>query len=56
MVLNANPNETYIFRTDTLRFTYVNQSALDNLGYTLEAMQALTPIDIKPEATEASFR
>jgi PAS domain S-box-containing protein len=56
MVLNTRPNETYMFRTDTLRFTNVNRSALDNLGYTLEAMQALTPIDIKPEATEASFR
>jgi PAS domain S-box-containing protein len=56
MVLNASPNETYTFRTDTLRFTYVNQSALDNLGYTAEAMQALTPIDIEPEVTEASFR
>ncbi len=49
-------NETYMFRTDTLRYTYVNRSALDNLGYTLEVMQALTPIDINPEATEPSFR
>jgi PAS domain S-box-containing protein len=56
MVLNAGPNETYMFRTDTLRFTYVNRSGLDNLGYSLEAMQAMTPIDIKPEVTEASFR
>ncbi len=55
-VLNASLNEIYMFRTDTLRFTYVNLGALDNLGYTLEAMQALTPIDIKPEVTEASFR
>ena len=56
MVLNTSPNETYLFRTDTLRFTDVNRNALDNLGYTLEAMQALTPLDIKPETTEASFR
>lgn len=55
-VFNANPSEAYMFRTDTLRFTYVNQRTLDNLGYTLEAMQALTPIDITPEATESSFR
>jgi PAS domain S-box-containing protein len=55
-VLNASLNEIYMFSTDTLRFIYVNRSALDNLGYTLEAMQALTPIDIKPEMTEASFR
>jgi PAS domain S-box-containing protein len=45
-----------MFRTDTLRFTHVNQAALDNLGYTLDAMQAMTPIDIKPEVTETSFR
>ncbi|MEP6889269.1 MAG: PAS domain S-box protein [Nitrospirota bacterium] len=56
MALYANPNETYFFRTDTLRFTYVNQSALDNLGYTLEDMQSMTPIDIEPEMTKASFR
>ena len=55
-VLNASLNEIFMFRTDTLRFTYVNRGALDNLGYTLEAIQALTPIDIKPEMTEASFR
>ena len=55
-VLNASLNEIYMFRTDTLRFTYVNRGALDNLDYTLEAMQALTPIDIEPEMTEASFR
>jgi PAS domain S-box-containing protein len=56
MILNASLNETYMFRTDTLRYTYVNQHALDNLGYTLEAMQGLTPIDLEPEVTETSFR
>ena len=55
-VLNASLNEIYVFTIDTLRFTYVNRSALDNLGYTHEDMQALTPIDIKPNMTEASFR
>ncbi len=56
MILNTSPNETYMFRTDTLRFTCVNRSALDNLGYTIEALQALTIVDINPEVTEASFR
>ena len=56
MVLNASLNETYMFRTDTLRYTYVNQGALDNLGYTLEAMQVLTPFNISQGVTEASFR
>jgi PAS domain S-box-containing protein len=56
MILYASKNEMYMFRTDTLRFTYVNQVAIDNLGYTLEAIQALTPIDINPDVTEATFR
>jgi PAS domain S-box-containing protein len=55
-VLNASLNEIYVFAIDTLRFTYVNRSALDNLGYTLQDMRAMTPIDIKPEMTDASFR
>jgi PAS domain S-box-containing protein len=55
-VLDASLNEIYVFRTDTLCFTYVNRSALDNLGYTFEAMQAMTPLDIKPKMTQASFR
>ena len=54
--LNASLNEIFMFHTDTLRFTYANRGALNNLGYTLDAMQALTPIDIQPEMTEASFR
>ncbi len=55
-VFNDSPIEAYMFRTDTLRFTYANQCTLDNLGYTLETMQALTLIDITPEASEGSFR
>ena len=55
-ILNASLNEIYMFRPDTLRFTYANRGALGNIGYTIEAMQAMTPLDIKPEMTEASFR
>ena len=54
-ILNASMNEIYMFRP-TLRFTYVNRGALGNIEYTIEAMQAMTPLDIKPEMTEASFR
>jgi PAS domain S-box-containing protein len=55
-ILDASLNEIYMFRLDTLRFTYVSRGALSNIGYTLEAMQAMTPLDIKPEMTESSFR
>jgi hypothetical protein len=55
-VLEASLNELYIFDPDTLRLLYVNQSALRNLGYSAEAMRAMTPLDLKPEFTAASFR
>ena len=55
-VLEKSLNEIYMFDTASLRFQYVNQGALRNIGYTMEQMRHLTPLDIKPEFTEASFR
>lgn len=48
-------NEVYIFRIDSLKFVYANKSALKNLGYSLEEIQDLTPLDIKPELTKEQF-
>ncbi len=47
--------ELYLFRQDDLHFVEVNRSALNNLGYTLEEIQQLTPLDIKPEFQVSSF-
>jgi len=55
-ILESSLNEIYVFDIETLRFVYVNQGALRNLDYTWEAMQGMTPVDLKPEFTEASFR
>jgi PAS domain S-box-containing protein len=55
-VLEKSLNEIYMFDTASLRFTYVNQGALRNIGYTMEQMRRMTPLDIKPEFTEAEFR
>jgi PAS domain S-box-containing protein len=55
-MIERSLNEIYVFNAETLRFQYVNGGALRNLGYTLEQMRALTPVDIKPEFTETSFR
>ena len=55
-VLEASRNEIYIFDCETLRFRYVNRSALRNLGYPAEAMQRMTPYDLKTEFNEQSFR
>jgi PAS domain S-box-containing protein len=54
-VLEASLNEIYVFDPNTLRFEYVNAGACRNLGYTLDALCKMTPLDLKPEFTEASF-
>ncbi|MBW3098338.1 PAS domain S-box protein [Pseudohoeflea coraliihabitans] len=48
-------NETYVFDTETLKFILVNRGARENLGYAMEEMRALTPLDIKPLMTAESF-
>jgi len=48
-------NEIYVFRADTFLFEYVNQGALNNIGYSLDELQGMTPIDVKPEYTKDSF-
>ncbi len=55
-ILEASLNEIYMFDIDTLRFSFVNGGAQRNLGYEMAALQAMTPLDIKPEYTEQSFR
>jgi len=54
--MESSLNEIYLFNPESLRFEYVNSGAQTNLGYTLEQLRAMTPLDLKPEFTEASFR
>ncbi|NOZ74309.1 MAG: PAS domain S-box protein [FCB group bacterium] len=48
-------NEIYLFDANTLKFIQVNRAGQNNLGYTIEELQQLTPLDLKPEFTAASF-
>jgi PAS domain S-box-containing protein len=48
-------NEIYIFDTHTLQFVYANNGAIKNMGYTLNELKELTPVDIKPEFNEKTF-
>lgn len=54
-LLDEVNSEIYVFDAGSLRFTEANAGALRNIGYTLEELRELTPLDIKPEETEASF-
>ena len=54
-ILERSLNEIYVFSAETLNFIQVNKGARKNLGYSMEELQVLTPVDIKPEYTLDSF-
>jgi|CXWL01.1.fsa_nt_gi PAS domain S-box-containing protein len=54
-VLESSLNEIYIFDADTLLFDYVNECARINLGYSMDVMRRMTPLDLKPDFTERTF-
>lgn len=54
-IIEQSVNEIYVFDIDTLRFKRVNRGARQNLGYSNEELQQLTPIDLKPEFTRKRF-
>ncbi|GAA3561566.1 PAS domain S-box protein [Snuella lapsa] len=55
-ILNESLNEIYVFDARTLHFLNVNYGAQRNIGFTMEALKDMTPIDLKPEYTEEAFR
>ncbi len=54
-VLDGSSNEIYFFDSESHRFINFNRGALDNLGYTAEELKAMTPLELKPDFTVASF-
>ena len=46
-ILDNALNELYIFREDTLHFIQASKSALQNLGYEMDELKQLTPLDLK---------
>jgi PAS domain S-box-containing protein len=55
-IFNESLNEIYVFDAKTLKFLNVNYGAQKNLGYSLEELKQMTPLDIKPNFTEKEFR
>jgi PAS domain S-box-containing protein len=54
-IMEHNLSEIYLFDAESLVFRYVNYGARRNLGFTLEELTSLTPVDIKPLVTRAEF-
>ena len=47
-ILEQCLNEIYIVDAETLRFEFVNEGARRNLGYSIETLRQMTPVDINP--------
>jgi PAS domain S-box-containing protein len=54
-ILDNTVNEIYIFDADTLAFVQVNLGAQRNLGYTMDELRHMTPLDLKPLYTREQF-
>ena len=46
----------FMFEGDTLRFNYVNDGAIAQVGYTRDELLSMTPLHIQPEFSEEAFR
>jgi PAS domain S-box-containing protein len=54
-VLEQSLNEIYIFDSENLRFVDVNKIAQQNLGYSMQELKSMTPLDCKPQFTSEKF-
>jgi PAS domain S-box-containing protein len=54
-LVNSSLNEIYLFDADSLKFIQVNPSGQKNLGYSMEELKHMTPLDIEPEYTKEQF-
>ncbi len=55
-MLDATEDALLICDPLTLQFEYVNLGAIKQLGYTREELLRMTPLDIKPDYDEESYR
>ena len=55
-IISKSLNEIYVFDADTLKFIFVNNGATANLGYSMDELVKMTPLDIKPRFNFSSFR
>jgi PAS domain S-box-containing protein len=55
-LLDESVNEIFLFDAKTLKFTQANKGARENLGYSMDELMNMTPVDIKPEFTWEAFQ
>lgn len=55
-IFEESLNEIYVFDAESLKFINVNHGAQINIGYSMEELLSMTPLDIKPNFSQAKFR
>jgi PAS domain S-box-containing protein len=55
-IFDESLNEIHVFDAKTLKFINVNSGAQKTLGYTMDELTNMTPIDITPYKDEVEFR
>lgn len=54
-IIDNSINEIFITDAKTQKFTYVNEAARKHIGYTIEELNKMTPVDLKPNYTSKMF-
>jgi PAS domain S-box-containing protein len=55
-VFENSLNEIFLFDSESLKFVQVNDIAIKNLGYSMEELREMTPIDFNPDYTLGLFK
>ncbi|MDT8283809.1 MAG: PAS domain S-box protein, partial [Gammaproteobacteria bacterium] len=54
-ILDHSANEIYIFDAEDLHFVEVSTGARNHLGYSIDELKQLTPVDVNPEFNYEKF-
>jgi PAS domain S-box-containing protein len=54
-MIERSLNEIFSIDIETLKFVDANRGACANIGYSVEELRGMTPLDIKPQMTPESF-
>jgi len=56
LTLDQTLDCVFMFDPETLKYIYANQGAVDQVGYSLEELLAMTPLDLNPEYDAEKYR
>ncbi|GAB4157545.1 MAG: hypothetical protein Tsb0033_09510 [Winogradskyella sp.] len=55
-IFNESLNEIYVFDAKTLKFINANRGAIKNIGYSMDELKGMTPVDLKSDMDDETFR